>query len=76
MIISSEFDHRALREVMDYQGRSPEWLAEVTGYSREHVSRLLNGHLPITAKFADRAGRALGIPPMRLLSIIVSEVAA
>lgn len=51
-----------LREVMKAQGRTNDWLAEMTDYDAATVARYRTGTLPISKKFADRAAKALGIP--------------
>lgn len=56
------FDSSRIRQLLGYQGRTGSWLAEVTGYSRTHVSRMLNESEPVSPEFADRAARALGVP--------------
>jgi transcriptional regulator with XRE-family HTH domain len=57
-----------LRQVLREQGRSGNWLADVTEYDPSTVSRFLNGSQPISEKFASRAARFLGIPVEWLLA--------
>lgn len=56
------YDATLIRELLDHQGRSGEWLADRTGYSREHVSRVLNAVHPVTEKFAVAAAAAFDVP--------------
>jgi len=51
-----------LREVLRVQGRTVNWLAEVTGYAPSTISRILNGSQPMTDPFARVAAKHLGIP--------------
>lgn len=56
------YDPERIQEALQAQGRSQVWLADVTGYNPSTVSQILNGHMPMTAKFATVAARFLGIP--------------
>lgn len=56
------YDPRKLRRALDVQGRKVDWLADQMGYDRVHVSKVLNGIVPMVDKFAVLAAKALGIP--------------
>lgn len=56
------FSPSRLQQVMRVQGRQVNWIAEQTDYAPSQVSRILNGSVPMTEKFARRAARALGVP--------------
>lgn len=58
-----------LDEVREYQGRSVTWLAERAGCDLSHLSKVLNGQLPLTHRIAERCCAALDIP----LSLIVAD---
>ncbi len=45
------------------QGRMMMWLAEQTGYTPYHLSRLKTGKEPITGRFVLAASRAIGVDP-------------
>lgn len=68
------FSARRLRELLASRNLTNRWLAGETGYNEATVSRFVQGHLPISRKFAVRAADALDIPLSWLLE--VSEVAA
>lgn len=42
---------RRIRETLRSEGRSLRWLAERTGYSADHISRVDSGQHPGTTKF-------------------------
>lgn len=69
----TSFSPRKIQELLAEQGHTQEWLAEQTGYTPEMISRYMNGHHPITLKFALKASRVLGVPVHWLEE---SEVAA
>ncbi len=69
-------DRQRIRQVLETQGRSVNWLADVTGYHRVSVSTFLNGHQPIPAKFAESAARVMGVPLEWLRSDQRDEVRA
>lgn len=48
-------------DIMDDQGRSLRWLADVTGFSRDHVAHVACGDRPATAAFRAACSRALHI---------------
>jgi transcriptional regulator with XRE-family HTH domain len=50
-----------LREALGSSGRSVSWLARKTGYSRGHVSAILNGERPATDEFLAHTRAALGV---------------
>jgi plasmid maintenance system antidote protein VapI len=56
------FDPLLIRELLLHQGRSFTWLAEVTGYNRSHVSRMMTGTLPISTNFARKAAEKMDVP--------------
>lgn len=56
------FSRERLKEVMRTQGRTVNWLAEITEYDPATVARYMSGAYPISEKFAQRASRALGVP--------------
>lgn len=56
------FNPERIDTLLETQGRKQDWLAQVTGYSPGQVSRILNGHEPVTEEFAQRAARHLGVP--------------
>ena len=51
---------RGLRDVVKGQGRTFRWLARVTGYSEEQISRVANGHHPGSERFHIAMRHALG----------------
>lgn len=51
---------RGLRDVVKGQGRTFRWLARVTGYSEEQISRVANGHHPGSLRFHIAMRQALG----------------
>lgn len=42
---------RRIREILRSEGRSLRWLAERTGYTADHISRVDSGQHPGTVKF-------------------------
>ncbi len=62
MTAFATYDAQRLRDAMTFQGRTNQWLAARIDYTEEHVSRVLAGIHPMTAKFATRSALALGIP--------------
>ena len=56
------YDAERIVALMQAQGRTVTWLAEITGYDPSTVSRVLNGRQPLTARFAEAAARVLGVP--------------
>lgn len=56
------YDAHKLRKVMDAQGRRADWLADQMEYHETHIYKVLNGHTPMSAKFAQKAARVLGVP--------------
>lgn len=56
------FSPLKIRELLDAQHQSQEWLAEETGYSKEMISRYMTGKNPVSRKFAVRAANVLGVP--------------
>lgn len=48
-----------LKRALKKQGRTTTWLAEACGYSRSYVSNVVNGHMPMTDEFQQRAAKAL-----------------
>ena len=62
------YDHERIADLLETQGRSQVWLANITGYNRSYVSTLLNGSRPITDEFAQLAARYLGVPVSWLIS--------
>lgn len=71
------YNPERLRAVMKKQGRSVNWLSEVTGYDPSTISRILNGSQPMTEAFSAKVSDWLGIPVdwLRDESPIKSEVA-
>lgn len=43
-----------------------DWLHQRTGYSKDHLSRVATGKLPLTRSFIDRVCYALGRPAEEL----------
>lgn len=56
------YSPQKLRELLKAQGRTVNWLAEATEYAPETITRYMNGHQPISQKFAARAALLLGVP--------------
>lgn len=56
------FSPQKIRELLDAQHKSQEWLADETGYSKEMISRYMTGKNPVSRKFAVRAANVLGVP--------------
>ena len=56
------FSPRRIREVLAARDVDQRWLAGATGYSEESISRFMQGHRPISRKFAVRAADVLGVP--------------
>lgn len=56
------YDPERIQQALQAQGRTQAWLADVTGYNPSTVSLILNGHMPVTSKFATAAARYLGVP--------------
>lgn len=73
MTASTDYDPNRIAELLRVQGRTQDWLADITGYDRATVSRVLNGHQPLSGKFAAASARVLGVP---LSWLEVSGVAA
>lgn len=51
-----------LRRIMEQQGRRHVWLAELTGVSPSHVTRVMNGERQPGPEFKRAAAAALGVP--------------
>lgn len=51
---------RKLRETVKGQGRSFVWLARVTGYSENHINKVVNGRHRGSERFFIAAKHALG----------------
>lgn len=51
-----------LRRIMEQQGRRHVWLAELTGVSPSHVTRVMNGERQPGPEFKRAAAEALGVP--------------
>jgi hypothetical protein len=47
---------------MDDNERGPAWVAKKVGRTREMLSRVYHGHLPISDKLAEDLYQVLGIP--------------
>lgn len=54
-------------ETMRSQGRKLRWLADETGVSLSYVTKMQNGDRPARLEWAERAARALGLPPSLFL---------
>jgi transcriptional regulator with XRE-family HTH domain len=57
-----QYSRHRLRELMQAQGRTNLWLAEMTSYDPATVARFLTGTYPISNKFAREAAKHLGVP--------------
>lgn len=66
------FDPSKLRRLMEHQGRRHDWLAAQTAYSDAYVSRVLSGEVAMSAKFAERAAAALGVPVEFITNVAVA----
>ena len=56
------YDGRRIKDLLQAQGRTQEWLAGVTDYNAAVVSDFLRGARPISDRFAERAALHLGVP--------------
>jgi hypothetical protein len=54
--------HAILRAWMDENERGPAWVAKKVGRTRELISRVYHGHLPISDMLATDLYQVLGIP--------------
>ncbi len=54
--------HEILREWMDDNERGPAWVAKKVGRTREMISRVYHGHLPVSDNLASDLHRILDIP--------------
>lgn len=44
------------------QGRSVAWLSREVGVSRQYLSDVAHGHIPVRRDFAERVASHLGVP--------------
>lgn len=61
------YSPRKVKELLDHQGRSQDWLAERIGYTPDHLSRCLTGKHHITPKMAAAIAQLLDVPEHWLL---------
>ena len=54
--------HEILRTWMDDNERGPAWVAKKVGRTRELISRVYHGHLPVSDTLATDLYQVLGIP--------------
>ena len=54
--------HEILRTWMDDNERGPAWVAKKVGRTRELISRIYHGHLPVSDTLAPDLYQVLGIP--------------
>lgn len=57
--------HEILRAWMDDNERGPAWVAKKVGRTRELISRVYHGHLPVSDKLAADLYQTLGIPLLK-----------
>lgn len=62
------FSAEKLTAVLSEQGRQLNWFAARVGYSQTMVSKVLNGHFPMSERFAVRAAHVLDIRVEELLA--------
>lgn len=56
------FSSRRIREVMAARDVDQRWLAGATEYDEATISRFMQGHRPISKKFAVRVADVLEVP--------------
>jgi len=52
----------AVKQILAEQGRTQKWLARRAEYTEEYVSRVLNGHVPLTHELMLRFSEILELP--------------
>ena len=57
----TEERQKAIARLMQEQGRTQAWLAERTGYSRNHISQVLAGERPMTPALHGKILDVLGV---------------
>lgn len=59
--ITSPYDHRKIKELVESQGRMKSWVADQLGITPSHFSRMIMGERPITRRNAARLAEILGV---------------
>lgn len=62
-----------IRIVREIKGLTQEGLADLTGFSQRHISRLENGQTPIKEKCLNRIAKALDTPSDKIKNIDISS---
>ena len=61
MSSKTSFGPKVAHPALKKQGRKSKWLAGECGFSREHVSLVLNGHREASDDFIEKVSAALNI---------------
>jgi len=64
---------RNIRIVREIKGLTQEGLADLTGFSQRHISRLENGQTPIKEKCLNRIAKALDTPSDKIKNLDISS---
>ena len=56
------YEGSRIKALLQAQGRTQEWLADVTDYNAAVVSDFLRGARPVSDRFAERSALHLGVP--------------
>lgn len=62
------FSAAKLSDILAEQGRRLDWFTARIGYSQTMVSKVLNGHFPMSERFAVRAAHVLDVRVEELLA--------
>ena len=62
-----------IRIIREIKGLTQEGLADLTGFSQRHISRLENGQTPIKEKCLNRIAKALDIPSDKIEYLDISS---
>lgn len=62
-----------IRIVREIKGLTQEGLADLTGFSQRHISRLENGQTPIKEKCLNHIAKALDTPSDKIKNIDISS---
>lgn len=57
------------------QGRNVAWLSREVGISRQYMSDVAHGHIPVRRELAERIGAVLGVPFFVLFGVSDGVVA-
>jgi len=60
--LDSRYIASAVIPTVRQQGRSVSWLSRQMGVSRQYMSDVAHGHLPVRQQFAERVATVLGVP--------------